>query len=454
MQVPQLEHDVGMQVYATQSEGIGGKIKYFLDDFVVEELLIDGTLAQVSPPKEEWTPTGEGQNLICVMVKRRWDTFLAVKEVAKKMHISQKRMRFAGIKDTNALTAQHISIENVTPEHVLGLQIRDITVYPRFYSHERMYSDLIKGNRFHITIRDINHPTSVIEKNTKKVTKQIEKIGGVPNFFGHQRFGTTRPNTHLIGKFLTLKDFKGAALEFLATPSVHEHSEARQARQQLQGTLNFEEAQETFPRFLRYEHLMLRYLTKHPTDFVGAFRELPRRLRKLFVQAYQSYLFNRFLSERIRQKTPLDEPQMGDYAIWIDEKGLPTDKHEQVNKINIKLVKNFMKQQKMALALPLVGPNQPPSKGVQGELEQKILDEEDVSRESFKIPLMPEATAEGKVRAVLNPVWNLVQEELTEDEHNEDKHMLKLAFNLNRGSYATVVLREFMKPQDVISAGY
>ena len=125
---------------------------------------------------------------------------------------------------------------------------------------------------------------------------------------------------------------------------------------------------------------------------------------------------------------------MGDYAIWLDDNGLPTDKHEQVNKINIKLVTNFMKQQKMALALPLVGPNQPPSKGAQGELEQKILDKEDVSRESFKIPLMPEATAEGKVRAVLNPVWNLVQEELTEDEYNEGKQMLKLAFNLNRGS--------------------
>jgi tRNA pseudouridine13 synthase len=454
LQVPQLEYDVGMEVYSTKSEGIGGKIKYFIDDFVVEELLTDGTLAEVNPPTEEESPKGEGPNLICVMVKRKWDTFLAVKEVAKRMHISQKRVRFAGIKDTNALTAQHISIQNVTPEHVLGLRIRGITLYPRWYSNEKMYSELIKGNRFHITIRSIDYPVSVIEKNTKKVTKQIQKIGGVPNFFGHQRFGTTRPNTHLIGKYLTRNDPKRAALEFLASPSVNEHPEARQARQQLQNTLDFEEAQEKFPQFLLYERLMLRYLTKHPSDFVGAFRELPRKLRKLFVQAYQSYLFNRFLSERIRQGIPLDEPQMGDYAIWLDKNGLPTDKHEQVNKINIKLVEQFMKQQKMALALPLVGPSQPPSKGVQGELEQKVLEAEDVFRDSFKIHLMPEATAEGKVRAVLSPVWNLVLEELTEDEQNQGKHSLKLAFNLNRGSYATVVLREFMKPPNVISAGY
>ncbi len=454
MQVPQLEHDLGMEVYATQSEGIGGKTRFLLDDFVVEELLVNGTLAQVNPPNEEWTPSGEGQNLICVMVKRRWDTFLAVKEVAKHLHISQKRVRFAGIKDTKALTAQHISLQNVEPSDVLGLQIRDISVFPGWFSHERMYSELIKGNRFHITIRNIDKPVSVIKKTTQSVTKQIQKLGGVPNFFGHQRFGTTRPNTHLIGKYLTRNNPKKAALEFLASPSVHEHTEARQARQQLQDTMNFEEALEKFPWFLRYERSMLSYLTKNPTDFVGAFRELPRRLRKLFVQAYQSYLFNKFLSERIRQGMPLDEPQMGDYAIWRDKNGLPTDKHEQVNKINIKMVKQFMKEGKMAIALPLVGPSQPISKGVQGEIEQKILETEDVSPDAFKIPLMPEATAEGKVRAVLNPVWNLVQEEIAEDKENEGKQMLKLAFNLNRGSYATVVLREFMKPQDVIFAGY
>ena len=270
MQVPQLEHDLGMEVYSTQSEGIEGKTRFLLEDFVVEELLVNGALAQVDPPTEEWKPSGEGQNLICVMVKQRWDTFLAVREVAKHLHISQKRVRFAGIKDTKALTAQHISLQNVQASDVLGLQIRDIEVYPRWFSHERMYSELIKGNRFHITIRNIDKPVSVIKENAQSVTKQIQKLGGVPNFFGHQRFGTTRPNTHLIGKYLTRNDPKKAALEFLASPSVHEHEEARQARQQLQDTMNFEEALEKFPWFLRYERSMLNYLTKNPTDFVGA----------------------------------------------------------------------------------------------------------------------------------------------------------------------------------------
>jgi tRNA pseudouridine13 synthase len=454
LQVPPLEKELGMETYATHSPGVGGRIRQLLDDFVVEELLVDGSLAEVSAQVEGWEPAGMGNYLICVLVKRRWDTFLAVREVAKRLRISQKRIRFAGIKDTKALTAQHISLQNVSPDSVAGVNIKDIWLYPQRFSKERMYSQLIKGNRFHITVRAIDHSASVIEERAKSVQDEIERVGGIPNFFGHQRFGTIRPNTHQVGKHLTRGDAERAALVFLAEPSVYEHSEAREARQQLQDTLDFGEALERFPRFLRYERFMLRHLAKYPNDYVGAFRTLPRRLRKLFVQGYQSYLFNRFLSERIRRGIPLDEPQIGDYTIKLDEHELTTEEYDQATETNIQTIEQSVKEGKMCVAAPLVGPDQPPSKGVQGEIEQKILEAENVTPQKFKVPFMPEATAEGRVRAILNPVWNMVQEEIADDSENESKQMMKLGFTLNRGSYATVVLREFMKPQDLITAGY
>jgi tRNA pseudouridine13 synthase len=454
LQVPPLEKELGMETYVTQSPGVGGRIRQLLDDFVVEELLVDGSLAEVAPPVEGWEPAGMGRYLICVLVKRRWDTFLAVREVAKRLRISQKRIRFAGIKDTKALTAQHISLQNVSPNRVAEVKIKDIKLYPKRYSKERMYSQLIKGNRFHIAIRAIDNPASVIEERAKEIRDEIEGIGGVPNFFGHQRFGTIRPNTHQIGKHLTRGDLEKAALVFLAEPSVHEHPEAREARQRLQDTMDFGEALERFPRFLRYERFMLRHLARYPNDYVGAFRTLPRRLRKLFVQGYQSYLFNRFLSERIRRGIPINKPQIGDYTIKLEENGLPTEECDQATETNIQTIEQSVKEGKMCVAAPLVGPDQPPSKGAQGEIEQKILEAENVTPEKFQIPFMPEATAQGKVRAILNPVWDLVQEEIAEDSENEGKRMMKLGFTLNRGSYATVVLREFMKPQNLIEAGY
>jgi tRNA pseudouridine13 synthase len=454
LQVPPLEKELGMETYVTQSPGVGGRIRQLLDDFVVEELLVDGSLAEVSAPVEAWELAGEGRYLVCVLVKRRWDTFLAVRQVAERLRISQKRIRFAGIKDTKALTAQHISLQNVSPDRVVGVNIKDMKLYPQRFSKERMYSQLIKGNRFHITVRAVDHPVSVIEERTRNVQEEIEAVGGVPNFFGHQRFGTIRPNTHQIGKHLTMGDSERAALVFLSEPSVHEHPEAREARQQLQDTLDFGEALERFPRFLRYERFMLRHLARYPNDYVGAFRELPRRLRKLFVQGYQSYLFNRFLSERMRRGIPLDEPQIGDYTMKLDENGLPTEEYDQATETNIQTIEQSVKEGKMCVAAPLIGPNQPPSKGLQGEIEQEILGAENVTPEKFKIAFMPEATAEGRVRAILNPVWNMVQEEIADDSENEGKQMMKLGFTLNRGSYATVVLREFMKPQDLITAGY
>ena len=454
MQIPPLEKELGIETYVTQSPGVGGRIRQLLEDFVVEELLVDGSLAEVSAPVKGWEPAGEGPYLVCVLVKRRWDTFLAVRQVAERLRISQKCIRFAGIKDTKALTAQHISLQNVSPSKVLDVQIKDIKLYPQRFSKERMYSQLIKGNRFHITIRGIEHPASVIEQRAESVQNEIERLGGVPNFFGHQRFGTIRPNTHLVGKHLTKGDAERAALAFLAEPSVHEHPEAREARQQLQDTLDFKEALESFPRFLRYERFMLHHLARYPSDYVGAFRTLPRRLRKLFVQGYQSYLFNRFISERIRRGIPLDEPQIGDYTIRLDEHGLPTEEYDQATETNIQTIHPSVKEGKMCVAAPLVGPDMPPSKGVQGEIELKILETENVTPEKFRIPFMPEATAEGRVREILNPVWNLIQEEISEDKENAGKYMMKLGFTLNRGSYATVLLREFMKPRDLINAGF
>ena len=255
-----------------------------------------------------------------------------------------------------------------------------------------------------------------------------------------------------MGKYLTMGDTEKAALVFLAEPSVHEHPEAREARQQLQDTMDFQEALNLFPRFLRYERFMLGHLAKYSRDFVGAFRELPRRLRKLFVQAYQSYLFNRFLSERMRRGIPLNEPQVGDYVIKLDEHGLPTEESAQVTAQNLQTMEEALKERKICVASPLVGPKQPPSEGLQGEIEKKILQTENLAPENFQISFMPEATAEGRVRAILNPVWNLLQEEISADSENPDKQMIKLGFTLNRGSYATILLREFMKPQDLIEA--
>ncbi|NIR87685.1 tRNA pseudouridine(13) synthase TruD [Candidatus Bathyarchaeota archaeon] len=453
MRVPKLERKLGIEIYASQSPGVGGKIRQFPEDFVVEEVLVDGSKAEVQPV-EAPEPVGVGRYLICLLIKRDWDTLRAVRKVARRMGISHKRVRIAGIKDAKALTAQFISIRGVSPERVSRVRIKDIALRPLRFSNERVYSQLLLGNKFHILIRAILHPSSLIEKRVKNVQGELSSLGGFPNFFGHQRFGTVRPLTHLVGGSLVRGNLEEAALTFLAQPSPHEHPESREARQQLRDTQDFGEALHSFPTFLRYERLMLTHLTRKSRDFVGAFRNLPLKLRRLLVQAYQSFLFNKFLSQRMKLGVGLNEPQVGDYVVHVDSHGLPTKKFAQVNSQSLSSVQKALREGRMRVAIPLIGYKQQPSDGVQGEIEREILEAENVTPRDFYISSMPETSAPGVLRTNLTSIIDFSAKEATKNSASPPKRKMELDFTLHRGSYATVLLREFMKPQNIVKAGF
>ncbi len=453
MRVPRLERELGIEVYASQSPGIGGRIRQFPEDFVVEEILVDGTKAKVEKAEIE-PPAGIGRYLVCLLVKRDWDTLLAIREVAKQLGIGRERIQIAGIKDANALTAQHVTISRITPEPFSQVKIKDVALHPLYYSSRKISSKLLLGNQFHILIRAITHTSDVIEHRIENVQSELSNLGGLPNFFGHQRFGTIRPITHLVGRFLVKEDFEKAALTFLAEPSQHEHPESREARQRLRDTGDFKEALRIFPRFLRYERMMLNHLAKHSGDFIGAFRRLPLKLRRLFVQAYQSFLFNKSVSQRIIRGISLSTAQGGDYVIRLDSRGLPIAGFMQVTVQSLQSVQKAIDENKMRIVIPLIGFEQNPSGGLQGEIEREILKTENLTPRDFKVSSTPEISAPGGLRTILTSVINLSIEDLSEDSANPSTRALKLGFMLHRGSYATVLLREFMKPRDLIRAGF
>ena len=101
MPVPDLEKKLGIEIYATHSPGIRGCIRRFFEDFVVEELLVDGSKATISPVAMT-NQSGGGRYLLCVMVKRNWDTIIATRVIAKRLGVSPKRIQIAGLKDTKA----------------------------------------------------------------------------------------------------------------------------------------------------------------------------------------------------------------------------------------------------------------------------------------------------------------------------------------------------------------
>jgi tRNA pseudouridine13 synthase len=459
--VPKLEKFIGIEVYVTSSLGIGGVIRQSVEDFVVEEVLVDGSRARINQTdgKSNHLPLRShpavNRYLLCVLVKRNWDTFLAIRAIAQHLGISTRRIYIAGIKDARAVTAQHITIEGVLAEELQKVQVKDVTIQPLGYFHSKISSYFLLGNQFHTVIRAMKHSKSVVRERITKTGEELNEIGGAPNFFGHQRFGTVRPITHLVGKAIVQGNFEKAAMLFLGKPSPHEHPESKQAREQLKTTRNFKQALRIFPKQLHYERLMLRHLAKNPKDFIGAFRRLPTKLRRLFPQAYQAYLFNKFLSRRIKSGLPLNGTEVGDYAVHVELSGLPTHTiYKIVETQTLAEVNKAIQAGRMYMAIPLIGFKQQPSKGYQGEIENHILEEEKVSLEDFKIVAVPEISARGELRTATTPLNNFSLEETSKDTANPSKRKAEIHFMLHRGSYATIVLRELMKPRNLIKAGF
>jgi tRNA pseudouridine13 synthase len=108
----------------------------------------------------------------------------------------------------------------------------------------------------------------------------------------------------------------------------------------------------------------------------------------------------------------------------------------------------------MRVALPLVGFGQRFSEGEMGQIENRILEEEHVKRESFKVHGMPRISGKGELRSVVSPVRDFNKDCVSHDEESNEDKKVRMSFMLLRGSYATMLLREIMKPSDPISAGF
>jgi tRNA pseudouridine13 synthase len=454
--VSALDRHIGLLCYLTKTGGIQGVIKKTSSDFIVKEVLVDGSIAQlvgpIASPVLGSSPVKQPY-LLCILVKRNWDTLIAVKKIAGQMGIDPARIDIAGIKDSKAKTAQHITIEGGSVESVSKVNIKDIEVHPAGYFRDKMSSYFLLGNNFDITIRAIPTEKPKLEQQIAETTKQLNGFGGIPNFFGHQRFGTSRSITHLVGKAIVKGNLEEAAILFLAKHSQDEHPESMKARINLESTRDFGQALNDFPKQLRFERSMLIHLSEDPKDFVGSFRRLPIKLRILFVQAYQSYLFNLFLSKRILSGLQLNVAVSGDYVLNVERSGLPmVHTGKVVNADQLPQTNKLVQAGKMRVALPMVGFRQKSSQGKMGEIEEEIMLSEELKTQDFAVDAMPEVRCAGGLRAVLSPILDLKQGRA--EAETEKNLKIDLEFTLMKGSYATVLLRELMKPKDPLVAGF
>jgi tRNA pseudouridine13 synthase len=422
MTVP--EEEIGISVYLTKDvQGIHGRLKLEPEDFVVEE-------ESIFPPED-----AEGPITVAVVKHRNWEMNRLVRRLSANLRMGRGMVAFAGTKDKRSVATQVMTF-HARLEDVAALQIPDVEILRTYRSRLDTRLGNLIGNRFKIVVNEIEPDRA--EERIAAVSVKVTELGGFPNFFGVQRFGVTRPITHLIGKAMVRGDFEKAVMLYLGEETEYEFDECKEARRFIAETRDFKKALEIFPESLTFERMMLGHLSRNPGDYAGAIRTLPRNLVMMFVHAYQSFLFNRILSLRIEANIPLDIAIEGDVILPLDKNGLPDHRrYVRATSVNIERVNEQIANGRGFISGSLFGSNPALAEGAMGEIERRVVKEEALESEDFIVTQLLEASSKGMRRELISPVKDLL--------YKVDGASASFSFGLNKGCYATSLLREYMK---------
>jgi tRNA pseudouridine13 synthase len=384
--------------------GIGGRLKAQPDDFVVEEMPL-------------YHPCGEGQHTYLWVEKRGLSTLHMVSRVARALGVPPAAIGYAGMKDARAVTRQLISIDGIAPEQAQTLDVDGVRVLSAARHRNKLKLGHLAGNRFMLRVRDVEpEAMSVAEAVLSELKRR-----GVPNYFGEQRFGV-RENTHLLGSALLRRDDTGFVREYLGNPQPDERPDLQEARA-LVDDGDYPAALARWPSGLHDERRVLEALVRSGGDPARATRSVKDDLRRLALSAYQSYLFNGLLAQRIGDMGRLEE---GDVA-YLHASGAafivrdPQVEQPRADRFEI------------SPSGPLFGPKCLPAEGAPGMRERAALAEAGLSLEEFRLPGI-------KMRGARRPYRVPIQDVQVTWEDG-----LVLQFGLPPGSYATEVVREVMK---------
>jgi tRNA pseudouridine13 synthase len=328
------------------------KIKQIDEDFIVKEIF-DLKKKKLSDEFSNDKPFA-----YFLMKKKNWTTLRAVDLISESTHIPANRIGFAGNKDKNAITEQYISIKNGKKQFE-NLKFKNLRITFIGYSNEPVSLGDLTGNEFEIVVRNL-------EKTAEP--KMFDKI---PNYFGEQRFSK---NNCTVGKLIIQKDFKQAA-ELLAKNET-----------------------DLGPQISDF-------LKRNPRNYVGAIRLLPIKILKLYIHAYQSFLWNTMAEQYIKKQGK---------------------SYNDIKTTNIPLIGFQVK-----LENPEVK-----------DIIKKIMKKEKLVQRNFIIREIPNLSSAGDYRALFVNIKNLKISPLQPDEINKDKLKCTATFKLTKGSYATIVIKE------------
>jgi tRNA pseudouridine13 synthase len=389
---------VGIERYATEGALCAGRARYFPDDFQVEEIVSE--MSFVKEPVQGYLP-------LYRVEKMGIDTMHMAKEISV---VLRSRVSYGGMKDSRAKAVQYVTPTSIRSERPDRIIKERFSANLLGYVPRPITRGSVKGNRFLVVLRDC------CDQIGSRLEDAFAAAGErrIPNYFGLQRFGTAGAGTHLVGRALVKKDFEGAVRLLVGEDGRGER----------------------LGRGKDVERSVALELQGRPGEWVNALRKVPVRLRRLYVQAYQSYIFNRTMSLALAAGEDISDYKKGDNWAGVSEDGLST---------------TYAKSAKVSpegRAVPLVQLAGYAYRDYGSRFDGytgAAMKSEEVSPRDFFVEEMQEVSAEGGFRrphlAVSDGTWKVEGDVAT------------LEFALARGQYATVLLREVLKPVDPVASG-
>jgi len=161
-----------------------GVIRSTPEDFEVEEIL-------------GFAASGSGPHALLTVRKRGANTEWVARELARAAGCKPFDVGFAGLKDRNAVTTQAFTVPlgKRAPESFVGTGGEGWEVLAAAAHQRKLPRGALEGNRFSITVRGLRGDPARLHERLEQA-----KQGGVPNYFGLQRFGRGAGNLEQVLK--------------------------------------------------------------------------------------------------------------------------------------------------------------------------------------------------------------------------------------------------------------
>ncbi|MEM4485793.1 MAG: tRNA pseudouridine(13) synthase TruD [Zestosphaera sp.] len=301
-----LDKAVGILLYSRPELRLGENVRFFKSGDFFKVYEIDAEGVQAVPPNP---PSSDGEPFTCrggevlryVLCKEGFSTPEAVRHISALM---EAEVAYAGIKDSEGLTCQFITVKcrpGARREAYYELLEGRIKLFLHGRADVMLGRGDLGGNRFEVTLLGVNAGDIAKLEQLRDEGSDMSFL----NYYGHQRFGTRRPVTHLVGRALLGGDVGEAVELILGKPYQGESPRVVEARRAYERG-DFKESLKLFPRSFRVERLLLGELLKGRRA-EEALKRVDEWLLRMYVEAYQSYLFNTSLSKLATDFGGVDE---------------------------------------------------------------------------------------------------------------------------------------------------